>query len=162
MESVVAPRDLCFRPEYANLKSAVTRQQPSRDGDAVNLIQKVYDEDLDNIDKEQSARIPPIVKRMMDQHLYKEAGRKCYELEKTMARCVQDKLWTTWKCQKERDVYYKCLHIAEEDPALSRMFRWKYTVGVFNGEIHARNHIMNSLWKEYFPDKDMPHLWAEE
>ena len=147
-----------LHPEYLKLKSAAKKEK----GDEENVMHQVYSEDLDQIDHRAAMRIPPVVKQDFNSKAYSEAGRYCYELEKTMARCIQDKMWTAWKCQKERDTYYKCLHIAEEDVEVVRKFRWKYNAGVYHGEMHSRNHIMNTLWKEYFPDRDLPHLWAEQ
>jgi hypothetical protein len=146
------------RPEYLNLKSQAKRKPGSDD----NVMHDIYNEDLDHIDHNMSQRIPPVVKQDFNSKAYSEAGRPCYELEKTMARCMQDKMWTAWKCQKERDTYYKCLHLAEEDPAVFQKFRWKYNAGVYPGEVVARNTIMKGLWKEYFPDRDIPHLWVDE
>ncbi|EPY41442.1 hypothetical protein AGDE_02482 [Angomonas deanei] len=108
-----------------------------------------------------------------------------------MSRCLQDKMWTTWKCQKERDAYYNCIRDEEQmntSPTrreekrleaastdnnntnankkdddfvdLITAYRWKYTLGVLNGEIIARNNIMKALWEEHYPDRELPHSWV--
>eukprot|EP00758_Cryptobia_borreli_P009306 Tbor_TRINITY_DN5467_c6_g4::TRINITY_DN5467_c6_g4_i1::g.24721::m.24721 len=136
------------------------RQQEIRRLTSRNLIQHINDEDFDRIDHRQSVRIPPMVLKELKDAVDREAARRCYDLEKTMARCIQDKMWTAWKCQKDRDVYYACLRRNKNDNDLLVEMRWKYNLGTFHGEILARKAIMERLWKDHFPDREIPHEWA--
>lgn len=139
----------------------------------VNVIEQVYNEDFDTIDHIQAMRFPPFVAQQLRNSVRGEAQRRCAEVEKTMARCLQDKMWTTWKCQKQRDAYYKCVEDEERrhtqrdpnDDSLVDMLtanRWKYNLGVFHGEIIGRNNLMRYIWKEHFPDREMPHPWVSD
>lgn len=127
-----------------------------------NTIKSVYLEDLMMVDAQQSARMPPFVRKELEKAAYKEACRRCYEVEKIMAACLQNKLWTAWKCEKERDAYFACVDSYEKSPEMINDLRWKYNAGTFHGEIVARRRLMQHLWGEYFPDRQMDHAWAEE
>ncbi|KAG5511196.1 hypothetical protein JKF63_07138 [Porcisia hertigi] len=139
-----------------------------------NLIEQIYNEDFDTIDHIQALRLPPMVARQLKNTLRDEAERRCTEEEKTMARCLQDKMWTSWKCQKERDTYYHCVrdieqrHNAPPDPTnpkwvdMLTTFRWKYNLGVFHGEIIGRNNMMREIWREHYPDRELPHPWVKD
>lgn len=151
---------LARRAQYAKLRSAYV---PASDEDRKkNLIQHVYDEDFESIDHLQALRLPPMVVKELRDGVDREAIRRCTDLEKTMARCLQDKMWTAWKCQKERDTYYKCLHEKKADHELLTEYRWKYNLGTFHGEVIARKNIMKRLWSETFPDREIPHPWVED
>ena len=113
------------------------------------------------IDHTQAQRMPPAIIGELKKAAECEAQRACYESEKVMARCMQDKAWTAWKCQKDRDRYFGCLKEARESDIVSNM-RWKYNLGVFYGEQSARRIVMNKVWEEHFPDRDMAIAWAEE
>ncbi|CUG86876.1 cytochrome c oxidase biogenesis protein Cmc1-like protein, putative [Bodo saltans] len=147
------------RKRYANLKSAYV--PASEEDKKKNLIQLVYEEDFETIDHMQALRLPPMVVKELKDGLDRESKRRCYDLEKVMARCLQDKMWTAWKCQKERDVYYACARDKHKDGELMNEYRWKYTLGTFHGEILARNNIMKRLWYEHFPDREIPHPWVD-
>lgn len=136
--------------------TAITAQ----DGD--NTILKVYKDDLSMIDARHAARLPPFVKRELNKAAYKEACRKCFEVEKGMSQCLQNKMWTAWKCEKERDLYFKCIDSYEKSPEAINNLRWKYNMGVYHGEVVARKRLMQHLWKEYFPDREMQHPWVED
>lgn len=127
-----------------------------------NLIEMINDEDYDMVDHRQALRIPPMVLKELRDAVEREAQRRCYDAEKTMARCVQDKMWTRWKCQKDRDEYYRCLQGVREDNNILTQLRWKYNLGTFHGEIVARKLIMQRLWMEHFPDREIPHGWAND
>lgn len=162
--------------QYAKLKSAAgegsTNNRNSREGCVgKNVIEDVYNEDFSTIDHVQAMRFPPIVARQVRDAVRDESERRCAETEKTMARCLQDKMWTSWKCQKERDAYYHCVEDEERrnlqpsatDPDfvdLLTAYRWKFNLGVLHGEIGGRNKLMQSIWKEHFPDRDLPHPWV--
>jgi hypothetical protein len=127
-----------------------------------NTIQSVYHDDLAMVDARQSVRLPAMIKKELGAAATKEAKRRCYEVEKVMASCLQNKLWTAWKCEKERDRYYKCTDSYEKSADTINDLRWKYYMGTFNGEIVARKRLMTHLWKEYYPDRDMQHEWAAD
>lgn len=164
-----APEDLQKRKLYQNLVSAYNPTDAKKNPEqhavnpkhAKNLIQVVYEEDFDNIDHVQALRLPPMVVKELRDGVTKESMRRCHDLEKTMARCLQDKMWTAWKCQKERDLYYSCLHEKQKDNSLLTDYRWKYTMGTFHGEIIARNNIMKRLWYEHHPEREIPHQWVD-
>lgn len=143
---------------YAKLKS---QHVPTKDNKHKNLIQLVYDEDFETIDHLQALRLPPMVVKELRDGVEREAKRRCYDMEKVMARCMQDKMWTAWKCQKERDAYYICAREKGKDVELLNEYRWKYTLGTFHGEIIARNNIMKRLWYEHYPDREIPHAWVD-
>jgi hypothetical protein len=147
------------RKRYANLKSSYIPQ--SADDKKKNLIQLVYEEDFETIDHMQALRLPPMVVKELKDGLDRESKRRCFDLEKVMARCLQDKMWTAWKCQKERDVYFACARNKTKDGELLNEYRWKYTLGTFHGEIISRNNIMKRLWYEHFPDREIPHAWVD-
>ncbi|CAG9568863.1 conserved hypothetical protein [Leishmania major strain Friedlin] len=139
----------------------------------VNLIEQIYNEDFETIDHIQALRLPPMVSQQLKNTVRSEAERRCAEVEKTMARCLQDKMWTSWKCQKERDTYYHCVEEIEQrnlrpDPTnphwvdMLTSFRWKYNLGVFHGEIIGRNNIMKQIWREHYPDRELPHPWVKD
>lgn len=146
------------RLRYRTLRSSYT---PSPDDKHKNLIQCVYEEDFETIDHLQALRLPPMVVKELRDGVDRESKRRCFDLEKTMARCMQDKMWTAWKCQKERDTYYNCAKEKSKDTELLNEYRWKYTLGTFHGEIIARNNIMKRLWYEHFPDREIPHYWVD-
>ncbi|CBZ23549.1 conserved hypothetical protein [Leishmania mexicana MHOM/GT/2001/U1103] len=177
------------RKAYAHLQSPYAKRRPdapmkgsgSRGNNGaeasstahVNLIEQIYSEDFETIDHIQALRLPPIVAQQLQSAVRSEAERRCAEVEKTMARCLQDKMWTSWKCQKERDTYYHCVEDTEQrnlrpDPAnphsvdMLTSFRWKYTLGVFHGEITGRNNIMKEIWREHYPDRELPHPWVRD
>ncbi|KAG5486724.1 hypothetical protein LSCM1_07978 [Leishmania martiniquensis] len=179
------------RRAYAHLTSPYAKRRPEAsakgrgggdDGDTVagassaaqtNLVEQIYNEDFDTIDHIQSLRLPPIVAQQLRSAVRAEAERRCAEAEKTMARCLQDKMWTSWKCQKERDGYYRCVQDTEQrhlrpDPAdldmvdMLTSFRWKYNLGVFHGEMVGRNNIMKEIWREHYPDRELPHPWVKD
>jgi len=141
---------------YRNLRSSYRSKDKTR-----NAIEDVYNEDYEHIDAAQSQRLPPLVTKELRDNIEREAQRRCYATEKIMAQCAQDKMWTIWKCQKERDAYYACLHEKRADPTLMPSFRWKYVVGTFHGEIIGRTTLMKQIWQEQFPGRDLPHGWAE-
>jgi hypothetical protein len=154
----------------ANVKSASTAPAPTHHA---NLIEQIYNEDFDTIDHIQAMRLPPMVAQQLKNAVRDEAERHCAETEKTMARCLQDKMWTSWKCQKERDTYFHCVEDVEKknmrpdpnDPTWTDMltaFRWKYNLGVFHGEIIGRNNIMKEIWREHYPDRELPHPWVKD
>lgn len=154
------------KEKYQNLKSAYLAEaiKHSKDGKPpkTNLIEQIQNEDYNNVDHRQSMRIPPMVLKELRDAVDKEAMRRCAPDEKVMAQCLQDKMWTAWKCQKERDSYYMCMRRIKDDNDLLTDLRWKYNVGTFHGEIVARKAIMQRLWKEHFPDRDIPHGWASD
>ncbi|KAG5507466.1 hypothetical protein JIQ42_07764 [Leishmania sp. Namibia] len=179
------------RKAYAHLKSPYAKRQPAasgkRRGDSsgtggvaeassaahTNLIEQIYNEDFDTIDHIQALRLPPIVAQQLKSAVRDEAERRCAEAEKEMARCLQDKMWTSWKCQKERDKYYHCVQEVEQrnlrpDPSnpnwvdMLTSFRWKYNLGVFHGEMIGRNNIMKEIWHEHYPDRELPHPWVKD
>ncbi|KPI86915.1 hypothetical protein ABL78_4008 [Leptomonas seymouri] len=172
------------RKAYANLRSPYAKQPnkttssgASSDSRAptqhANLIEKIYNEDFDTIDHIQAMRLPPMVTQQLKNTVREEAERHCAEAEKTMARCLQDKMWTSWKCQKERDAYFHCVQDEEKrnlspDPSdpnhtdALTAFRWKYNLGVFHGEIIGRNNIMREIWREHYPDRELPHPWVKD
>eukprot|EP00009_Paramoeba_aestuarina_P004038 CAMPEP_0201524744 /NCGR_PEP_ID=MMETSP0161_2-20130828/24934_1 /ASSEMBLY_ACC=CAM_ASM_000251 /TAXON_ID=180227 /ORGANISM="Neoparamoeba aestuarina, Strain SoJaBio B1-5/56/2" /LENGTH=134 /DNA_ID=CAMNT_0047924303 /DNA_START=37 /DNA_END=438 /DNA_ORIENTATION=+ len=126
-----------------------------------NTILKIIEEEHNSIDSKSSSRIPPYVMSELENSVKMENYFACYEHEKVMARCAQDKTWTIWKCQKLRDDYYRCL--ADEN-RLRRSdhlnnARWKYAMGVYGGEHDGRRKFVEQLWKEYYPDKEIPHAW---
>ncbi|RHW71293.1 Cytochrome c oxidase biogenesis protein Cmc1 like [Trypanosoma brucei equiperdum] len=127
-----------------------------------NLIEEVYEEDFESVDHVQSMRLPPMVLKEMKDAVANEAERRCAETEKVMARCLQDKMWTSWKCQKERDALYQCVADRKEDNELLMAYRWKYNLGTFRGELIGRNNMMRRIWKEHFPDRDLPHPWVKD
>lgn len=135
---------------------------PPPPADGVNTIKKVFLDDVRMIDARHSTKMPPLIKSEIDKAVDKDACRICYETEKIMARCCQDKLYTVWKCQKERDAYYACTRKYRTDPEVLNMMRWKYNMGTFHGEIVARRRLMRSLWQEYYPDQEIHHEWAHE
>ena len=126
-----------------------------------NTILGLIEEEYDSIDRKSSTRIPPYVLEELQKSVKLENYRACYELEKTMARCVQDKTWTMWKCQKLRDDYYRCLSDEDRMHHAERLnnARWRYALGVYGGEYDGRRKFVEHLWKEYFPDKEIPHEW---
>ncbi|KPA83674.1 putative mitochondrial hypothetical protein [Leptomonas pyrrhocoris] len=174
------------RKAYANLRSPYAVQQ--RQGKSkmngtpsdattqthhANLIEQIYNEDFDTIDHIQAMRLPPMVTQQLKNAVRDEAERRCAETEKAMARCLQDKMWTSWKCQKERDTYFYCVEDVEKEnllpdpnnPGKTDMltaFRWKYNLGVFHGEIIGRNNIMKEIWREHYPDRELPHPWVKD
>jgi hypothetical protein len=131
-------------------------------GEGNNTIKSAFLDDVKMIDSRNSQRMPPLIKNEVDKAIAKDAARICYETEKKMARCVQDKLYTVWKCQKERDEYYGCTLKYKLDNDVKNLMRWKYNMGTFHGEIVARRRLMQALWKEYFPDRDITHEWAND
>ncbi|KAK7201464.1 hypothetical protein NESM_000209400 [Novymonas esmeraldas] len=163
--------DALKRRLYAGLRSPYA----ARRGAAAtnNLIERIYNEDFETIDHVQALRLPPMVTQQLRSTVRDEAERRCTEPEKTMARCLQDKMWTSWKCQKERDVYYHCVADTEQrnlrpDPErpewvdVLTALRWKYNLGVFHGEIIGRNNIMREVWREHHPDRELPHPWVRD
>lgn len=168
---------------YANIRSVYVEERKKKRGGgsaaaaagslSCNLIEEVYNEDFTSIDHAQAMRFPPMVAQQLKSAVRDEAERRCTETEKTMARCLQDKMWTSWKCQKERDVYYHCVEDIEkrnmrpdpEDPSFVDLMtsnRWKYNMGVFYGEIIGRNNIMKQIWRSHYPDRDLPHPWVKD
>ena len=131
-------------------------------GEGNNTIKGAFLDDVRMIDSRNSQRMPPLIKNEVDKAIANDAAKICYETEKKMARCVQDKLYTVWKCQKERDEYYACTWKYKNDPEVKNMMRWKYNMGTFHGEIVARRRLMQALWQEYFPDREITHEWANE
>ncbi|KAH9586621.1 hypothetical protein LSM04_002094 [Trypanosoma melophagium] len=127
-----------------------------------NTIETVYDEDFDTIDHMQAVRFPPMVVKQLQDAVDNEAERRCADVEKTMARCLQDKMWTAWKCQKERDRYYHCVAREREVPSRLMEYRWKYNLGTFHGEIIGRNNMMRRVWREHFPERELPHPWVKD
>ncbi len=128
-----------------------------------NTLYDIFDDDVDMIDHNSSTRLPPYVVTELERVAEGEAARKCYEVEKIMARCIQDKMHTAWKCQKERDSYYECLSTQRKDSDIMTKLRWKYCLGTFHGEVVARRKLMNAWWNEHFPDAGpAPHKWAQE
>lgn len=164
------------RKAYAHLRSPYAQPQRSAapaTSPHTNVIEQIYNEDFDTIDHIQAMRLPPMVAQQLKNAVRDEAERHCAEAEKTMARCLQDKMWTSWKCQKERDVYFHCVEDVEQanlrpDPNdttrtdILTGFRWKYNLGVFHGEIIGRNNIMKAIWKEHYPDRELPHPWVKD
>eukprot|EP00744_Colponema_vietnamica_P019351 GILI01027367.1.p1 GENE.GILI01027367.1~~GILI01027367.1.p1 ORF type:complete len:213 (-),score=47.42 GILI01027367.1:81-719(-) len=154
------------KEKYQNLKSVYLSDaiSKSKDGKApsTNLIEQIQNEDFDMVDHRQSMRIPPMVLKELRNAVDNEAMRRCAPDEKIMAQCLQDKMWTAWKCQKERDSYYMCMRKVKDDNDLLTDLRWKYNVGTFHGEIVARKAIMQRLWREHYPDREIPHGWASE
>ncbi|KEG07241.1 hypothetical protein DQ04_10451010 [Trypanosoma grayi] len=147
------------RRRYARLTSAAVQQK--RDN-SKNVIEEIYEEDFGTIDHLQALRFPPMVVKELKDAVANEAERQCAEMEKTMARCLQDKMWTTWKCQKERDRYYTCVADRREDNERLMAYRWKYNLGTFHGEIIARNNMMRRVWHEHFPERELPHPWVKD
>ena len=135
---------------------------PEAEAQSSNVIKQAYLEDLMMVDAQQSSRMPPFVRRELEKTSYKEACRKCYEVEKVMAACLQNKLWTAWKCEKERDAYFACVETYDKSPEALNDLRWKYNLGVYHGEIVSRRRLMIHLWGEYFPDRSLMYAWAEE
>eukprot|EP00658_Telonema_sp_P-2_P074811 TRINITY_DN64106_c0_g1_i2.p1 TRINITY_DN64106_c0_g1~~TRINITY_DN64106_c0_g1_i2.p1 ORF type:complete len:216 (+),score=58.53 TRINITY_DN64106_c0_g1_i2:163-810(+) len=146
-----------FLDEYSKHPDAFPKVPAKGSAPAKNLIELVNDEDYDMVDHRQALRIPPMVLKELRDAVEREAQRRCYDAEKTMARCVQDKMWTRWKCQKDRDEYYRCLRGVREDNDILTQLRWKYNLGTFHGEIVARKLIMQRLWMDHFPDREIPH-----
>lgn len=144
---------------YRNLKSSYVPK--TAEEKRKNLIQQIYEEDFETIDHMQALRLPPMVVKELRDGVDREGRRRCFDMEKTMARCMQDKMWTAWKCQKERDAYFLCAREKSKDTELLNEYRWKYTLGTFHGEIIARNNIMKRLWYEHFPDREIPHAWVD-
>ena len=144
---------------FAGLKS---QYKPSEENKNVNLIEVINNEDYDHVNLGNAARLPITVQKQITTYQEYEALRNCFPVEKAMARCLQDKMWTAWKCQKERDTYYKCLEDKRVNKVLQSDLRWKYSAGTFHGEFVARGNIMKTLWRDYFPSRDMPHQWVEE
>ena len=142
--------------------AAARAWDPEEQAAESNMIKRVYLDDLMMVDAQQAARMPPFVKAELTKAAYKEACRKCYEVEKVMGACLQNKLWTAWKCEKERDAYFACIESYEKSPEAVNDLRWKYNLGVYHGEIVSRRRLMSHLWDEYFPDRGMDHAWAEE
>ena len=116
------------------------------------------------IDSRGARSVPHWVQADLNNVLKGEISRTCYEHEKAMARCTQDKQWTLWKCQRERDAYYRCLRDEKKKNAAQRLsdIHWKYCLGTYGGEYSGRKKLMQALWKEYFPDRSIPHEWASE
>jgi len=131
---------------------------------APNTMQSIIDEDYAFIDVAASSHIPQFVHKEIQNGIRVEGARACYEHEKVMARCCQDKFWTAWKCQRERDAYFKCLRDEERSGHAARMnaMRWKYTLGIYGGELLGRKKLMRQLWQESFPDREIPHSWAND
>ncbi|ORC85291.1 uncharacterized protein TM35_000361510 [Trypanosoma theileri] len=164
------------RRRYAHLTSAAAQHQQkgssyrnnnnsnSNSGGThhKNIIETVYDEDFDTIDHMQAVRFPPMVVKQLQDAVDSEAERRCADAEKTMARCLQDKMWTSWKCQKERDRYYHCAAKERENPSRLMEYRWKYNLGTFHGEIIGRNNMMRRVWAEHFPERELPHPWVKD
>nr|CCC49205.1 conserved hypothetical protein [Trypanosoma vivax Y486] len=150
---------------YANLQSEALRRRKchgsgSEDGGPrKNLIEEVYEEDFGTVDYIQAVRVPPMVMKELKDAVATEAERRCAETEKTMARCLQDKMWTSWKCQKERDAYYHCVSAGKDNNELLMAYRWKYNLGTLHGEIIGRNNMMKRIWQEHFPERELPHPW---
>ncbi|RNF02784.1 hypothetical protein TraAM80_06235 [Trypanosoma rangeli] len=147
------------RRRYARLSSEAVQRNKDK---GKNVIEKVYEEDFDTIDRVQAMRFPPMVVRELQNAVDAEAERRCAEVEKTMARCLQDKMWTTWKCQKERDRYIKCTVEGKKDNDLLMAYRWKYNLGTLHGETIGRNNMMRRIWSEHFPDRELPHPWVSD
>ena len=141
--------------------AAARAWDPEEQAEEANTIKRVYLDDLMMVDAQQSSRLPPFVKSELEKSAYKEACRKCYEVEKVMGACLQNKLWTAWKCEKERDAYFACIESYEKSPEALNDLRWKYNLGVYHGEIVSRRRLMGHLWEEYFPDRGMDHAWGE-
>jgi hypothetical protein len=135
---------------------------PPAPADGVNTIKHAFDDDAAMVDARQSQRMPPLIKNEIEKAVNRNAARVCYETEKVMARCMQDKTWTAWKCQKERDAYYQCQAQYKDSLDVMASMRWKYNMGTFHGEIVARRRLMRTLWSEYFPDREICHEWAQE
>ena len=129
-----------------------------------NTILKVIEEEYDSIDHRSATRVPPYVMHDLERAVKNENYRACYELEKVMARCVQDKTWSMWKCQKFRDDYYRCLadHNRAHRARLLSEARWKYALGVYGGEVDGRRKFVRQVWEEYFPGKELTHEWLNE
>lgn len=144
------------------VRKGFTLELPPQPTDNINTIKKVFLDDVRMIDSRHSQKMPPLIKSEVEKAVAKDAARICYETEKKMARCVQDKLYTAWKCQKERDEYYQCTWKYKNDPEIMNMMRWKYNLGTFHGEIFARRKLMQALWNEYFPDREIHHEWAQD
>jgi hypothetical protein len=177
--SVKAPRSYLEKKEAADENRKFHRQglspdappeqieaarawDPDEEADKGNTIKKAYIDDLLMVDAQQSSRMPPFVRSELEKAAYREACRRCYEVEKVMGACLQNKLWTAWKCEKERDAYFACIDSYEKSPELMNDLRWKYNLGVFHGEIVSRKRLMNHLWDEYFPDRSLEHPWAAD
>jgi hypothetical protein len=145
---------------YAKLKSSY---KPVKEEDQkINLIEAVHNEDYEGANYLNALRMPVQVQKDLQSVQELEALRRCFPIEKKMASCLQDKMWTAWKCQKERDTYYKCVDEAKANSSVLADLRWKYTMGTFHGETMARGNIMKALWKDYFPARDLPHQWVKE
>ncbi|EAN97904.1 hypothetical protein C3747_84g38 [Trypanosoma cruzi] len=147
------------RRRYARLSSEAVRQKRDK---KKNVIEDVYEEDFETIDHIQALRFPPMVVKELKDAVANEAERRCAEVEKTMARCLQDKMWTTWKCQKERDRYTQCVDEKKRDNELLMAYRWKYKLGTLHGEIIGRDNMMRRIWHEHFPDRELPHPWVKD
>jgi hypothetical protein len=144
---------------YANLKSSY---KPDEANKHVNLIEVVHNEDYDSANYLYAMNLPMQVQKQLEKAQEREALRFCFPDEKKMAFCLQDKMWTAWKCQKERDAYYACLEEKKSSKDLLMDMKWKYTIGTFQGETMARGNIMKQVWKEHFPStRDIPHQWVQ-
>lgn len=171
--------DAAKRKRYAHIKP---QRRTSKAG--VNTIEEVYNDDFETIDHIQAVRFPPIVARQLQGALRGECERRCMDAEKSMARCLQDKMWTSWKCQKLRDAYFHCVEDEERrsqapggvlpdegaagaDAASSgtdalSAYRWKYNLGVFHSELIGRNNLMRKIWSDHFPERELPHPWVSD
>ena len=129
-----------------------------------NTMQSIIDEDYAFIDVQSASHIPQFVHKELALGIKAEGCRACYEMEKAMSKCAQDKFWTVWKCQRDRDAYFKCLREEERTGQARRMndMRWKYVLGLYGGEYLGRRKMMTQLWKEYFPEREIPHSWAND
>ncbi len=143
---------------FASLKSSYKPDEAHKN---INLIEAIHNEDFNNANYIHVIGMPIQVLTQLEKAQKREALRYCFIEEKQMAFCLQDKMWTAWKCQKERDVYYHCISKKESDKDIMNDMRWKYTIGTFQGETMARGNIMKSIWKEYFPSRELPHQWVE-
>jgi hypothetical protein len=144
---------------YANLRS---RYVPKPEHAKINLIEAINNEDYESANYLNALKMPMQVQKELENMIETESYRHCFAVEKVMAFCLQDKMWTAWKCQKERDAYFNCREDRKANKILLNDLRWKYTMGVFHGETLARGNIMKSLWKDYFPSRELPHQWVAE
>ena len=147
---------------HAELTPEEQAEEVASERAETNLIQRVLEEDYRTIDVRQSRRMPPMIRKELQQAGYMESCRRCLEVEKEMARCLQNKLYTSFKCEREKNQYLRCIESHEDSKTLLNDLRWKYNVGVFHGEIVARRRLMKHLWSEYWPDQPLPYAWADD
>ena len=126
-----------------------------------NSIIGVIEEEYADIDQRTSSRVPVYAQQEFEKTALKEGYRSCYEVEKNVARCLQDKTWSMWKCQKLRDDYLRCLadHNRTHRTRLLSEARWKHSLGIYSGEMDGRRKFVERIWKEYFPEKEIPYDW---